>query len=126
MEGQMEIQDTYHGQQIPPGGRAQGAPPMPEDQPGHLPEVILHGSSIAGLEPGDIRRIREAGPPDPERAYAHVRLVGNYNLGCIDTQSLDYYAITPAEAHRLAWEAFGRCVHVISYFDENEQLVAGE
>ena len=53
-------------------------------------------------------------------------MIGNHNLGCIDTQTLDYHDITPEEAHRLAWEAFGGCVHVIAYFDENEQLVAGE
>ncbi|MFN8634296.1 MAG: hypothetical protein U0893_10610 [Chloroflexota bacterium] len=118
----MIVQDTYHGQWIGPSGRATNPPPMPEEPP----EVILHGHSIAGLEPGDIRRIRDAGAPDPDRTYAHVRLTGNYNLGCIDTQTLDYYDLTPSQAHRLAWQAFGRCVHVIAYFDEEERLVAGE
>jgi hypothetical protein len=99
---------------------------MPEDRPGHLPEVILHGHAIAGLEPSEIRRLRDAGPPVPGCAYLHVRMTGNYNLGCIDTQTLDYYDITSEAAHRLAWEAFGRCIHVIAYFDESEQLVAGE
>ena len=122
----MVIQDTYHGQQMQPGRPALGAPPMPEDRPGHLPEIILHGQSIAGLEPGEIRRLRAAGAPDPERTYAHVQLIGNYSLGCIDTQTLDYYNIAPEAAHHLAWEAFGRCVHVIAYYDENDRLVAGE
>jgi hypothetical protein len=126
VEDKMVIQDTYHGQQVPPGGRATNAPPMPEDHPGHLPEVIMHGHSIAGLEPSDIQRLRGAGAPDPARTYGHVRMIGNFGLGCIDTQTLDYYSITPAEAHQLAWEAFGRCVHVIAYFGEQEQLVAGE
>ena len=120
------IEDTYHGQWIGPSGRALDAPPMPADQTGHPPEVILHGHAIAGLEPSDIQRFREAGPPVPGRAYAHVQMTGNYSLGCIDTQTLDYRDVTPEEAHRLAWEAFGRCIHVIAYFDENEQLVAGE
>lgn len=122
----MMIEDTYHGQSIPPGERARGAPPMPDGRPGHLPDVILHGHPMAGFEPRDIRRLRAAGAPDPGRTYAHVRMTGNYNLGCIDTQTLDYHDITPADAHQLAWEAFGRCVHVIAYFDEHEQLVAGE
>jgi hypothetical protein len=122
----MIIEDTYHGQWIGPSGRALDAPPMPEDRPGHLPGVILHGHAIAGLEPSDIRRLRAAGAPVPGCAYPHVRMTGNYNLGCIDTQTLDYHDVTPEEAHRLAWEAFGRCIHVIAYFDENEQLVAGE
>jgi hypothetical protein len=122
----MVIQDTYHGQWIGPSGRALDPPPMPEDRPGHLPEVILHGHAIAGFEPSDIRRLRDAGPPEPGRTYPRVQMTGNYSLGCIDTQTLDYHDVTPEEAHRLAWEAFGRCVHVIAYFDENEQLVAGE
>lgn len=46
--------------------------------------------------------------------------------GCVDTQTLDSYSITPAEAHQLAWEAFRRCVHVIADFGEQAQLVAGE
>ena len=74
---------------------------MPQDRPGHLPSIILHGHSIAGLEPIDIRRIRDAGPPRPERTYPHVRLVGNYNLGCIDTQTLDYN--TSPQRRPIAW-----------------------
>ena len=118
----MVLQDTYHGQRIGPSGRAKDAPPMPEG----LPEIILHGHAIAGIEPNDIQRLRSAGAPAPGRAYAHVRMTGNFSLGCIDTQTLDYRDITPEEAHQLAWEAFGRCVRVIAYFDESEQLVAGE
>jgi hypothetical protein len=122
----MVIEDTYHGQQIPPGEGAKDAPPLPHGRIGHLPDVILHGHPIAGLGSGDIRRLRAAGAPEPRRTYAHVRMTGNDNLGCIDTQTLDYHDITPADAHQLAWEAFGSCVHVIAYFDEHEQLVAGE
>lgn len=122
----MVIRDTYHGQRIGPSGRALNPPPMPKDRPGHLPAVILHGHAIAGLEPSDIRRLRDAGPPEPGRIYPRVQMTGNYSLGCIDTQMLDYHDVTPEEAHRLAWEAFGRCVHVIAYFDENKRLVAGE
>ena len=120
------IEDTYHGQWIGSSGRALDAPTMPADRAGHPPEVILHGHAIAGLEPSDIQRLRDAGPPVPGRAYAHVQMTGNYILGCIDTQTLDYRDLTPEEAHQLAWEAFGRCIHVIAYFDENEQLVAGD
>jgi hypothetical protein len=127
MEVEMVIEDTYYGQRIGPDGRAKDAPPMPQERSDHLPAIIiLHGHPIVGLEPNDIRRLRSAGAPDPDRTSAHVQLTGNYSLGCIDTQTLDDHTLTPEEAYRLAWEAFGRCVHVIAHFDENERLVAGE
>jgi hypothetical protein len=124
MEPAMAFEE-YHGQEMRPGEPAHDVPPIPPEWGGR-PREYFHGNPIASLDVHFLQCLSEAGKPEPNRAYPHVRLIGNYNIGCIDSQTLDYYDITPEQADEYAWQAFGVCPHVIAYFDEREQLVAGE
>src|SRR5436309_3485065 len=120
--------EQYHGQEMRDGRLTRPVPPPPPDfDPRHGPPPRhLHGHPIAGLDPTHLRQFDAVGPPETERSYPQVRLIGNSGLGCIDTQAVAYQNVTTVEAHWHAWEAFGVCPHVILYFDEQGRVVAKE
>jgi hypothetical protein len=54
----------------------------------------LHGEPIAGVDMTFIHKLRSVGRPEAGRRYPRAQLIGNYGIGCVDTQRLDYHGLT--------------------------------
>ena len=110
--------NEYHGQKIDSGVEPNNVPQIPKD---YKPGLKAGQDRLPSMEGG-----LDACPGPGGSVYAHVRMTGNYGIGCPSVQSLDYYGITADEAHRYAWSGFGYCGHTIVYFDAHGQVVAQE
>ncbi len=95
----------YHGQPFIAGQEAHGVPAVDGD-------------------PGEA--LTERGPGTDISVYSRVVITGNYGLLCAQTQEVQYYDITLAQARKRKWDYFGVCPSVMTCYDSHGKPVHEE